>query len=60
MKTGKMKYIVNGEERTARAFQIFKLTVCIYRKCKRADKRVRIDRDKFFGTGTTMLIFLPF
>lgn len=60
MKTSKIKYIVNGEERTARGFRLFGLTFVIYRKCKRADKRIKIDRDYFFGTGTTVLIFLPF
>lgn len=50
----------NGNDRKAREFHIFKLTICIYRNCKRADKRIQINRDYYFGTGTTMLIFLPF
>ena len=55
-----MKYTVNGEQRNAREFHIFGLTICVYRKCKIADKRIQINRDRFFGTGTTILIFLPF
>lgn len=50
----------NGKDRKAREFHLFGLTICIYCKCKRADKRIQILRDEFFGTGTTMLIFLPF
>lgn len=54
------KYIANGEEHTAKEFHIFKLTIVIYPKCKRADKRVQLIRDEFFGTGTTLFLFLPF
>lgn len=60
MKNGKIKYTVNGEERTASEFRLFGLTFCVYHKCKRVDKRIQINRDHFFGTGTTVLIFLPF
>lgn len=55
-----MKYTVNGEERTAREFHLFGLTICIYRKVKHSDKLVKIWHDEFFGTGTTALIYLPF
>lgn len=55
------KQIANGEERTAREIHIGKkFTIVFYRKCKRADKRIRIDRDYFFGTGITVLLFLKF
>lgn len=57
-----MKYITaNGEERTAREIHIGKkFTIVFYRKCKRADKRIQINRDYFFGTGVTVLLFLKF
>ena len=55
------KIIVNDEERTAREFHIGKkLTIVIYRKVKNADKRIKINRDYFFGTGTTILLYLKF
>ena len=56
-----MKYITEKGERTAREIRIGKkFTIVIYRKCKRADKRVEILRDAFFGTGVTVLLFLKF
>lgn len=56
-----MKYITEKGERTAREIHIGKkFTIVFYRKCKRADKRIRIDRDYFFGTGVTVLLFLKF
>lgn len=54
------KYIINGEERKVRDFRLFGLTFVIYHKVKHADKRVKLVRDCFYGTGTTVFIYLPF
>lgn len=56
----KKTYIINGEPQTHHEFHFFGLTVLVYRKCKHCEKRIRIDRDYYFGTGTTVLFFLPF
>ena len=57
----RMKFIVNGEERTAREFHIGnKFTIVIYRKVKRREKIMQIDRDRFFGTGIHVYLFLKF
>lgn len=56
-----MKYTVNGEERTAKEFHIGKkLTIVVYRKVKVKSKTIEVWKDKFFGTGTTVLLFLGF
>lgn len=53
--------IIDGETRKAREIHIGKkFTVVFYRKCKRAEKRIQIIRDRFFGTGVTVLLFLKF
>ena len=55
------KQIINGEERTAREIHIGKkFTLVFYRKCKIREKRIDILRDRFFGTGVTVLLFLKF
>lgn len=56
------RYSVNGgEERFAKALHLGKhLTIVVYRKVKHRDRLIQIDRDKFFGTGTTILIFSRF
>lgn len=56
-----MKYIVNGQERTAREFHIGKkFTIVIYRKVKHRSKLIDVNKDHFFGTGITVLLFLKF
>ena len=53
--------IINGEDRKVREFHIGKkFTILCYRKCKRAEKRVQIIRDRFFDTGVTVYMFLKF
>nr|DAH38969.1 MAG TPA: hypothetical protein [Caudoviricetes sp.] len=54
----KYRYKVNGAERTATALSIGKhLTIVIYRGVKHRDRLIQVDRDEFFGTGTTIYIF---
>lgn len=57
-----MIQIINGEERKAREFHIGKkFCIVFYRKVKHTfEKRIRIDRDYFFGTGVTVYLFLKF
>ena len=54
--------IIDGETRKAREIHIGKkFTIVFYRKCKHAfEKRIQITRDRFFGTGVTVLLFLKF
>ena len=52
------KYIVNGEERTVKEYHLCGVTICVYRKVKHCfDGRIKIDRDRFYGTGTTIRIY---
>ena len=55
-----VRYIVNGKERTAREIHIGKkFTIVIYRKVKIClEKRIKIEHDKFFGTGTIIYLYL--
>lgn len=58
-----MAYLQTENGKTIKAREIHigkKFTIVFYRKCKRAEKRIRIDRDYFFGTGVTVLLFLKF
>lgn len=56
----KATYTANGETKSVTEIHLFGLTVLVYRKAKNGDKRIRIDHDEFFGTGTTVCMFLPF
>lgn len=52
------RYKVNGEERIAKEFRLFGVTICVYRGVKHCfDGRIKIERDKFFGTGTKIYIY---
>lgn len=54
----KYRYNVNGSERTAIALSLGKrFTIVIYRGVKHRDRLIQVDRDKFFGGGTTVYIF---
>lgn len=57
-----VRYTVNGEKRIAREFHIGKkFTIVIYQKVKTClEKRIRVEHDKFFGTGTTIYLYLKF
>lgn len=56
MKT--FRYKVNGKEKTAFSLSLGKrLTIVIYRGVKHRDRLIKVDRDKFFGCGTTVYIF---
>ncbi|MBE6557534.1 MAG: hypothetical protein E7661_00735 [Ruminococcaceae bacterium] len=55
----KKTYTIGGEERTNTEIHLFKLTILMYRKCNHVEKRVRVTRDEFFGTGTLIEVFLP-
>lgn len=57
---GKKTYTIGGEEQTHTEIHLFKLTILVYRKVKNADKRIRAIKDRFFGTGTLVEMFLPF
>ena len=57
---GKKTYTICGEEQTHTEIHLFKLTILVYRKVKYADKRIRAIKDRFFGTGTLVEMFLPF
>ena len=56
----KKTYTIGGEDQTHTEIHLFKLTILVYRKVKNADKRIRAIRDRFFGTGTLVEMFLPF
>ena len=56
----KGKYTVHGEDRYTYEIHLFGLTFLVYTKTKHCEKRIRVDRDKFLGTGTTICVFLPF
>lgn len=52
------RYKVNGKEKNAIVLSIGKrLTIVIYRGVKHRDRLIQVDRDKFFGCGTTVYIF---
>ena len=52
------RYKVNGKERTAISLSLGKrLTIVIYRGVKHPDRLMQVDRDEFFGGGTTVYIF---
>ncbi len=56
----KKTYTIGGEKQTNTEIHLFKLTILVYRKCNHVEKRVRVTRDEFFGTGTLMEVYLPF
>ena len=56
----KKTYTIGGADQTNTEIHLFKLTILVYRKVNRAEKRIRVTRDEFFGTGTLMEVYLPF
>ena len=55
----KKTYTIGGADQTNTEIHLFKLTILVYRKVKNADKRIRAIKDRFFGTGTLIEVFLP-
>lgn len=58
-----MAYLQTENGKTIKAREIHigkKFTVVFYHKCKIREKRIDITRDRFFGTGVTVLLFLKF
>lgn len=52
------RYKVNGKEKKAIALSLGKrFTIVIYRGVKHRERLIQVDRDKFFGGGTTVYIF---
>lgn len=54
----KYRYKVDGKDKVAVTLSLGKrLTIVIYRGVKHRDRLIQVDRDKFFGCGTTVYIF---
>lgn len=54
----KKTYTVNNEPCTNYEYHITKkLCVIIYTKCKNRTKKIEVLKDRYFGTGTTIIIY---